>query len=55
MEALRLSIVMRQESFHLDCHSGLDPESNISDLDSRLRGNDDLRSNVKKRWRQQTT
>ena len=30
------------------CHSGLDPESRISELDSRFRGNDDLVANVKK-------
>jgi hypothetical protein len=42
MEALRLSVVMRQKFLYLDCHSGLDPESSISDLDSRFRGNDNL-------------
>jgi len=33
--------VMRQKSLYLDCHSGLDPESSISELDSRFRGNDE--------------
>jgi len=41
---------LRQKSLDFDCHSGLDPESSISDLDSRFRGNDDLGTNVKKRW-----
>ena len=31
------------------CHSGLDPESSVSELDSRFRGNDDCGADVKKR------
>ena len=34
--------VVRHKSLYFDCHSGLDPESSLSDLDSRLRGNDNL-------------
>ena len=40
---------MRQKSLYFDCHSGLDPESSISELDSRFRGNDGFGTNVKKR------
>jgi hypothetical protein len=40
----------RQKSLYFDCHSGLDPESSISELDSSFRGNDGFRTNVKKRW-----
>ena len=48
---------MRQKSLYFDCHSGLDPESSIFEMDSRspikdfedkLRGNDGLEINVKK-------
>ena len=38
-----------QKSLCFICHSGLDPESSVSGLDSRLRGNDGLGINVKKR------
>jgi hypothetical protein len=38
-----------RKSLSFICHSGLDPESSVSGLDSRLRGNDGLRINVKKR------
>ena len=38
--AEKIISVVRQKSLYLDCHSGLDPESNISELDSRFRGND---------------
>jgi hypothetical protein len=50
--------VVRQKSLSFDCHSGLDPESSLSGLDSRsplkacgdkLRGNDGSEMNVKKR------
>ena len=41
---------MRQKSLYFICHSGLDPESSVSELDSRLRGNDGLRNNAKKCW-----
>jgi hypothetical protein len=52
------SSVVRQKSLSFDCHSGLDPESSLSELDSRsplktcgdkLRGNDGSEMNVKKR------
>ena len=43
-----LSSVVRQKSFYFVCHSGLDPESSVSELDSRFRGNDDFGINVKK-------
>jgi hypothetical protein len=38
-----------QSFLSFTCHSGLDPESSISELDSRLRGNDVLGINVRKR------
>jgi hypothetical protein len=45
--------VVRQKSLYLDCHSGLDPESSISELDSRwslprtlIRGGNDETSGV---------
>jgi hypothetical protein len=41
--------VVRQKSLCFDCHSGLDPESSLSELDSRIRGNDGSEMNVKKR------
>jgi hypothetical protein len=40
---------MSHESLYFDCHSGLDPESSLSALDSRFRGNDDSEISVKKR------
>jgi hypothetical protein len=45
-----LTRILRQKSLYRGCHSGLDPESSISELDSRFRGNDDFGTNVKKRW-----
>jgi hypothetical protein len=44
------SSVVHQKSLYFVCHSGLDPESSVSELDSRLRGNDSLRNNSKKCW-----
>ncbi|MCL4475101.1 MAG: hypothetical protein M1508_02585, partial [Nitrospirae bacterium] len=41
--------VVRHKSLSVDCHSGLDPESSLSELDSRFRGNDGLKIYVKKR------
>jgi len=41
--------VVRQKPLPFVCHSGLDPESSVSDLDSRFRGNDGFGINVKKR------
>ena len=40
--------VLRQKSLYFFCHSGLDPESSVSELDSRFRGNDGFGNNVKK-------
>ena len=31
---------VRHKLLYVDCHSGLDPESSVFNLDSRLRGND---------------
>jgi len=42
--------VVRQKSLYFVCHSGPDPESSVSVLDSRLRGNDGFGINVKKCW-----
>ncbi len=44
------SSVVSQKSLYFGCHSGLDPESSVSELDSRFRGNDSLRSNSKTSW-----
>jgi hypothetical protein len=41
--------IVRQKSLIFDCHSGLDPESRISELDSRFRGNDGLVTDIKKK------
>jgi hypothetical protein len=41
-------------SFYVGCHSGLDSESSLSELDSRFHGNDGLGINVKKRWTHNT-
>ena len=40
---------MPQESLHLDCHSGLDPESSVSALDSRFRRNDGFETHLNSR------
>jgi len=40
--------VASRKSLYSVCHSGLDPESSLSELDSRFRGNDGLKNNVKK-------
>ena len=34
--------VVNKKSLYFVCHSGLDPESSVSELDSRFRGNDVL-------------
>ena len=47
--------VLRQKSLYFDCHSGLDPESSICELDSRFRWNDGFGINVKKRWTHYTS
>jgi hypothetical protein len=41
------SVVIQKFLFFI-CHSGLDPESSVYRLDSRLRGNDSLKISVKK-------
>ena len=55
----QVSSVVRRKSLYFDCHSGLDPESSLVELDSRsplkacgdkLRGNDGFGMSVKKRW-----
>jgi hypothetical protein len=38
--------VLGQKCFYLDCHSGLDPESSISKLDSRFRWNDGYKTST---------
>jgi hypothetical protein len=43
------SSLVHQKSLSFICHSGLDLESSISELDSRFRGNDGFGINVKKR------
>ncbi|MBZ0170353.1 hypothetical protein MELA_01957 [Candidatus Methylomirabilis lanthanidiphila] len=45
----REKAVVSHKSLYSDCHSGLDPESSLSALDSRFRGNDGSRMNVKRR------
>jgi hypothetical protein len=35
-----MNSVVNQKFLSLICHSGLDPESRVSQLDSRFRGND---------------
>jgi hypothetical protein len=50
-----LTSVLRQNSLYFNGHSGLDPESSISGLDSRFRENDDFGTNAKKRWTHYTT
>ncbi len=45
------SNVLPQRSLYFDGHSGLDPESSISELDSRFRGNDSLGIIAEKRWK----
>ena len=45
----RATSVVSHKSHYSDCHSGLDPESSLSVLDSRFRGNDGFGNDVKKR------
>jgi hypothetical protein len=40
---------VNQRSFYFVCHSGVDPESRIFKLDSRVRGNDGSEIIVEKR------
>jgi hypothetical protein len=40
--------VVNQKSLYFVCHSGLDPESSVIELDSRFRENDGSGINVKK-------
>ena len=44
----QISNVVMQKYLYFNCHSGLDPESSVFGLDSRLRGNDSLGVYVKK-------
>lgn len=46
----RRSSALRQNLLCFQCHSGLDPKCSISELDSRIRGNDGFGTNAKKRW-----
>jgi hypothetical protein len=46
-DVLTTGIVSHKFLFFV-CHSGLDPESSLSELDSRFRGNDDFGVNVKR-------
>ena len=39
--------VLSQKKLYTFCHSGLDPESSVFDLDSRFRGNDDFHHHCK--------
>ena len=39
--------VLSQKKLYTFCHSGLDPESSVFDLDSRFRGNDDSHHHCK--------
>ena len=54
-EAPIIASVLRQKSLYFDCHAGLDPESSISELDSRFRRNDGFVANVNKRWTHYTS
>ena len=42
MHEARVPRAVIQKSLCCVCHSGLDPESSLSELDSRFRGNDDF-------------
>jgi hypothetical protein len=44
-----IASVVSQKSLSFICHSGLDPESIVYELDSCFRRNDDLGINIKKR------
>jgi len=52
---ITLTSVVRRKSLYFDCHSGLDPESSLVELDSRFRGNDGSGMSVKKRWTHYTS
>ena len=49
-----MAIILRQKSICYECHSGLDPESSVFNLDSCFRRNDGLGTYAKKRWRHHT-
>ena len=38
----KMTSLVSHKSLYFDCHSGLDPESSLSELDSRFRGKDTL-------------
>ena len=52
---MKAASVVRHKYLSFDSHSGLDPESSLSELDSRFRGNDGFGINVKKRWTHYTS
>ena len=45
---MSVASVLSQKKLYTFCHSGLDPESSVFDLDSRFRGNDDFGNNVER-------
>ncbi|OGP93213.1 MAG: hypothetical protein A2156_14015 [Deltaproteobacteria bacterium RBG_16_48_10] len=45
--AVSIASVLSQKKLYTFCHSGLDPESSVFDLDSRFRGNDDSHHHCK--------
>ena len=49
-----MATILRQKSIYYECHSGLDPESSVFNLDSCFRRNDGLGTYVKKHWRHHT-
>ena len=42
-----LTSVLSQKKLYTFCHSGLDPESSVFDLDSRFQGDDDSHHHCK--------
>ncbi len=49
-----IASVVSQKSLSFICHSGLDPESIVSELDSCFRRNDNLGISIKKPWNHHT-
>jgi hypothetical protein len=45
---------LSHKSLYPGCHSGLDPESSLSNLDSRFRGNDGSPIIVNSLWKDRT-
>jgi hypothetical protein len=54
LKARWMAGVLNQKPNYFVCHSGLDPESIVFELDSRFRGNDGLENNVEKYLAQYT-